>query len=208
MCAQRYFHFIYQEIVGTVKRRFDWQIHSFFVCCGDFLIWGNFVSIGKNQIFFLALFFSLFRCCFLAIYCKIFFFARKKAKFPLRCHTLSFLIFFEKKFIWFFLSISWLDWGHSTASNQLQIFLKIFFSMRTKEVLLWPFFIWPFSVWVQTHTEYGIKVLIFFCTIFENQKFLKEFFDHEICLTLFQQPEKRLIFFNRSLHWNIAKKVD
>lgn len=164
MCAQRYFHFIYQEIVGTVKRRFDWQIHSFLCVVVIFLIWGNFLSPLVKIKFFFWLFFSLsLDVVFLAIYCKIFFFfARKKAKFPLRCHTLSFLIF-SKKLIWFFLSFSWLDWGHSTASNQLQIFLKIFFfSMRTKEVLLWPFFFWPFSVWVQTHTEYGIKVLIFF----------------------------------------------
>ena len=144
MCAQRYFHFIYQEIVGTVKRRFDWQIHSFFVCC-DF--WGN-SPIGKIN-FFLALFFSLFRCCVFWPFIARYFFCEKKSKVPT---TMSHSLIFEKKLIFSFSFnfFSWLDWGHSTASNQLQIFLKIFFSMRTKEVCCDLFWIWPFSVWVQT----------------------------------------------------------
>ena len=173
-----------------------WLTNSFFfVCCGDFFDLGKFfVSIGKNQIFFLALFFSLFRCCFFwPFIARYFFFARKKAKFPLRCHTLSFLIF-SKKLIWFFLSFSWLDWGHSTASNQLQIFLKIFFFHENKGSFVVTFlFLAFFSLSANTYWVWN-KSSDFFCTIFENQKFLKELFDHEICLTLFQQPEKRLIF--------------
>ena len=99
------------EIVGTVKRRFDWQIHSFL--CVWYL--GNSPLVKIN--FFPSLFFSLFFKdvfgWFLAIYCKMIFCEKKKAKFPLRCHTLS-------SSNWFF-SFSWLDWGHSTASNQLQL---------------------------------------------------------------------------------------
>lgn len=143
MCAQRYFHFIYQEIVGTVKRRFDWQIHSF-LCV---VIFGEILQLVKS-IFFFWLFFSLsLDVVFFGHLLQDIFFARKKAKFPLRCHTLSFS---KKSWFFPFNFFSWLDWGHSTASNQLQIFLKIFFSMRTKEVCCDLFWIWPFSVWVQT----------------------------------------------------------
>lgn len=123
-----------------------WLTNSFFFVCCDF--WGN-SPIGKIN-FFLALFFSLFRCCvFLAIYCKIFFFARKKAKFPLRCHTLSFS---KKSWFFPFLLISFLDWIGGTAQLLIsyRFFFKDIFSMRTKEVCCDLFWIWPFSVWVQT----------------------------------------------------------
>jgi len=122
-----------------------WLTNSFFFVCCDF--WGN-SPIGKIN-FFLALFFSLFRCCVFWPFIARYFFCEKKSKVPT---TMSHSLIFEKKLIFSFSFnfFSWLDWGHSTASNQLQIFLKIFFSMRTKEVCCDLFWIWPFSVWVQT----------------------------------------------------------
>lgn len=144
MCAQRYFHFIYQEIVGTVKRRFDWQIHSF-LCV---VIFGEILQLVKSIFFWL--FFSLsLDVVFFGHLLQDIFFCEKKSKVPT---TMSHSLIFEKKLIFSFSFnfFSWLDWGHSTASNQLQIFLKIFFSMRTKEVCCDLFWIWPFSVWVQT----------------------------------------------------------
>lgn len=123
-----------------------WLTNSFFFVCCDF--WGN-SPIGKINFFF-WLFFSLsLDVVFFGHLLQDIFFCEKKSKVPT---TMSHSLIFEKKLIFSFSFnfFSWLDWGHSTASNQLQIFLKIFFSMRTKEVCCDLFWIWPFSVWVQT----------------------------------------------------------
>lgn len=65
-----------------------WLTNSFFFVC---VVFGEF-SIGKNQFFFSVSFFLSFSKMFLDDFWPFiarWFFARKKAKFPLRCHTLS-----------------------------------------------------------------------------------------------------------------------
>ena len=78
--------------------------------------------------------------------------------------------------------------------------------MRTKEVLLWPFFIWPFSVWVQTHTEYGIKVLIFFLHHLWKSKILKRIFWSWNMFDTLSTTRKKAHFFQQVPSLKYCKK--
>ena len=136
-----------------------WLTNSFFFVC---VVFGEF-SIGKNQFFPVSFFLSFSKMFFWMIFGHLLQddFLREKKQSSHYDVTLS---HFQIDF-----SFSWLDWGHSTASNQLQFFFQRYFH-ENKWRLLWPFSVWPFfSVSVMPHTEYGIKVLIFFAPFFRKE---------------------------------------
>mgnify|MGYP007022723677 CR=1 FL=1 len=78
-----------------------------------------FVSIGKNQIFFLALFFSLFRCCFFGHLLQDIFFCEKKSKVPT---TMSHSLIFDFSFLF----LDWI-WGTAQLLISYRFFLRYFF---------------------------------------------------------------------------------
>ena len=153
----------------------------------------------KIKFFFLALFFSLFRCCFFGHLLQDIFFCEKKKQSSHYDVTLS--------HFWFFLSFSWLDLGHSTASNQLQIFFKdIFFFHENKGSFVVTFlYLAFFSLSANTYWVWN-KSSDFFLHHLWKSKILKRIFWSWNMFDTLSTTRKKAHFFQQVPSLKYCKK--